>query len=102
MSMICNLRQVTDAQIDRLLANPDDITFFLYGPTPEPEPGFFARLFGRKKNDEADCSNRSGPPLPRTKKLIWIRPGMVCIICSPDPIGRGKSRYATWSPAEQQ
>lgn len=50
MSMICILRQVTDAQIDWLLSRPDEISFFLFGPDDEepaaPPSGCLGRLFG--------------------------------------------------------
>lgn len=48
MSMICFLRQVPDAEINRLMATPGETHIFLFGPHPLPQPGFFARLFGKK------------------------------------------------------
>lgn len=63
MSMICHLRQVTDEQIDQLLANPQDIVFLLYGPPPAPKPGLFRRLLRRLM-----------PASTRTQPRPWTPP----------------------------
>jgi hypothetical protein len=62
MSMICNLRQASDVKIEELLANPEEIVFFLCGPTPAPKPGFFARLFRREKEKAQNTREWSPPP----------------------------------------
>ncbi len=53
MSMICTLRQVSDAEIDTLLSEPNTISFFLFGPDgveePAPTPGCLGRLLGARQ-----------------------------------------------------
>lgn len=62
MSMICNLRQATDEQIDQLLAHPEEIEFFLHGPSPAPKPGLLARLFGKKPQAATPPPREWTPP----------------------------------------
>ncbi len=49
--MICNLRTVDDEQMRTLLAHPEEIQFFLYGPQAllAPKVGFLRGLFGGKR-----------------------------------------------------
>lgn len=64
MSMILNLRAISDDRIKDLLENPDSVLHFLYGdfiePPPPPQPqkncglmGFFGNLFGSKKSESS-------------------------------------------------
>ncbi len=49
MSMLFDLRQVTKEEMESLLRDPSDISFFLYGSGPdEPAQGFLRKLFGKK------------------------------------------------------
>ncbi len=49
MSMLFELRQVTKDEMESLLRDPSDISFFLYGSEPdEPPQGFFRKLLGKR------------------------------------------------------
>jgi hypothetical protein len=62
MSMILNLRQVSNEKLDELLVEPEQITFFLFGPEPSPGPGLLARLFGRGRCDKPAATRPWEPP----------------------------------------
>ena len=48
MSMLCQLRAVSEAEARALIADPSDIQFFLSGyEPPPPKPGWWSRLSGR-------------------------------------------------------
>lgn len=62
MSMICNLRRVSDDQIAHLLQHPQGIKHFLYGLETAPT-GLFARLFGAGKR-RRESQTAWTPPSP--------------------------------------
>lgn len=53
MSMILYLRQVSNEKLDELLAEPERVAFFLFGPEDAPKPGLLARLFGGRRGEAA-------------------------------------------------
>jgi hypothetical protein len=62
MSMVGNLRRVSDHDINLLLKKPKHITSFLYGAASDAldeRPGFLARLFGSKSEPPPEWTPRS-------------------------------------------
>lgn len=67
MSMIFELRQVSQEVLDGLYTDPSDILFFLYGSEPyTPPPSFFSKLFSKNKSNSV---KREWVP-PEKEKLL--------------------------------
>lgn len=62
MGMVLELRQVSNDQIDWLLANPELVTWFLLGPSTRPKPGFWSQLFGRRHREVSTKDEPWKPP----------------------------------------